>query len=291
MAIMKGSEFGASILDLNGEAREKAILQTGLKTENLPSWLRGAWSPVTSGRITYFAAPDYFSIGDNDDFLRVEATPDTFQTLATAYDAILPTRKMVDDIYRAANTKLVAKTYAPGDGKESSTERMIAHNTATGNNHPSVTNLVAGSAKDVVIGPELDGSHVAIYGFQPDPKVFPHQPYSTIHTRDYLDYAHKGRLVSRIMLLDGKTPISAFEVFKNPDLAPFVVDAEQLAKGVFVPVFPNKGLTFAVSASAPGSSSKGGSAGPAVAGAAIGGAIGGPAGILLGGLAGAILGR
>lgn len=285
---MKGGEFGASILALEGDKRERAILQAALVPANLPGWLRGPWVPIVVGDLTFFAEPDYDSIGEDGDFLRLSMTPATAQKIADARNSILPTRKMVAAIYAAADTKLPSKTYAP-DSKMESTARMIEHNAAIGNNHPSLSNLLAGHKKDIVIGPDLDGSHVAIYGWQPDPKVYPYQPYSTVHGASYADYSHGVRLVHRVMLWKGQ-PVDAEEIFRDPARSKLVSD-----QGVFVPRFPNKGAVFSPVAlgggGGGGGASPAGAAGVVLVSAMIGGALGGPLGAVVGGVAGSLLAK
>lgn len=272
---MKGSAFGASILKLTGEAREKAILNAALVSENLPKWLRGPWIEVkASDRLSYFVAPDYFAIGEDGDFLRMPMRPETAQSIATHYGAMLPTRRMVDQIYKRADQKLEAVTFVA----DMTTATMIEHNKAVGDRSPGEKNLLAGHKKDVVVGPDLDGSRVAIYGWQPDRTVFPHQPYSTIHSHEYVDYSHGVRLINRVARFDGKA-IDLFEAFKDPALLPLVSD-----QGSFVPVFPNKGVTFSTTPEGPST----GSYAPIIVGVALGGIIGGPLGAVFGGVAGAL---
>jgi hypothetical protein len=54
----------------------------------------------------YFVSPDYLSIGTNDDWARINITALRHKKLQTASIVFLPTRKMVDDIYKAAKIKL-----------------------------------------------------------------------------------------------------------------------------------------------------------------------------------------
>lgn len=272
---MTGTEFGKSILSLMGQKREDAILSTALNPANLPAWLRRKWAPVTVGPLTYYVSPDYFAIGTDDDYLRVAMTPRTAQAIASTYGAILPSRKMVGDIYRAAHLKLKSQPFPP-DAKMETTQRMIDHDKVIGIHSPA--SLIAGHKKDIVVGPDLDGSKVAIYGWQPDPKVFPHQAYYIGHGSYYADYSHGVRLVSRNALLNGK-PLDLVEAFRDPALVALVSD-----QGSFVPFFPSKGASWP-------SGTAGGGGGGVLAGAALGMALGGPVGAVLGGVAGAVLGK
>ena len=53
--------------------------------------------------------PDYLAVGSDADFVRVPMTPQTAARIADAFGCALPTRKMVDDVYRAATVKLEPK--------------------------------------------------------------------------------------------------------------------------------------------------------------------------------------
>ena len=55
---------------------------------------------------SYFVAPDYLSIGTDDDWARIPLTPMAAQIIADSFHCFLPTRKMVDDIYKQAVVKL-----------------------------------------------------------------------------------------------------------------------------------------------------------------------------------------
>ena len=54
----------------------------------------------------YYAMPDYLSIGSNDDFARIPLTPNSAQVIADSFHCFLPTRKIVNDIYKQASVKL-----------------------------------------------------------------------------------------------------------------------------------------------------------------------------------------
>ena len=74
------------------------------------------WFPVNvqikdsaTGRIikaSFYVAPDYLCVGTDDDWARVNITPRAAQKIADSIQCFLPTRKMVNDIYKAAKVKL-----------------------------------------------------------------------------------------------------------------------------------------------------------------------------------------
>ncbi len=90
-----------------------AILQ--FRTGNIPAFLleftpvRIRYTDSLSGKTykaIYYVAPDYFSVGTNEDWARVPLTPMAAREIADSLNCFLPSRKMVDDIYRAATVKL-----------------------------------------------------------------------------------------------------------------------------------------------------------------------------------------
>ncbi len=67
----------------------------------------------------------------------------------------------------------------------------------------------AGHKKDVVITNRLtrEQGRIAIYGWH-QPTGIPIQPLSTVHGAGYADYSHGIRLVSDVVLIDGKHALS-----------------------------------------------------------------------------------
>ena len=80
-----------------------------VKAGNVPPFLRKLLPvDVAAGTVkaSYFVAPDYLAIGSDDDFFLTPLTPLTAQAIADRLDCVLPTPKMVDDIYANATVKL-----------------------------------------------------------------------------------------------------------------------------------------------------------------------------------------
>jgi hypothetical protein len=84
--------------------------------------------------------------------------------------------------------------------------------------------LVSGHKKDVVLTNRLaqNRDKIAIYGWH-NPSGTPIQSLTTIHGAGYADYSHGIRLVSSIVLLDGK-PSSIYEILEDPKLASLLSD-------------------------------------------------------------------
>lgn len=221
------SVFAASRVEREAGA-EKEILQG-----NVPSFLRKMvrinTSITSDGGKTihayYFVFPDYLSIGSEKDFARIPLTPVTAQKIADSLHCFLPTRKMVNDIYKAAKVKLEpVPMYAFRD----SAVTMYQHNLIIEGQRKLRRGLIAGIKKDVVITGMLTRSskpnRVAIYGWQKlDGK--PIQPLYTGHAKWYVDYSHGIRLVYRIIYVN-KKPMDYIDVLKNKNLRKLLCDEE-----------------------------------------------------------------
>ena len=103
-------------------------------------------------RATYFVTPDYLSIGTDEDWARINITPMAAQKIADSFHCFLPTRKIVDDIYKAATVKLEpVPMYALRD----STPTMYHHHLIIEGQRKGQKGLIAGIQKDVVISGKI----------------------------------------------------------------------------------------------------------------------------------------
>ena len=221
----KGSAFALSIAALPLEEREQKILAE-VKAGNVPPFLRKLVPVAVSAgtfKASYFVAPDYLAIGSDDDFFLTPLSPLTAQAIADRLDSILPTPKMVDDIYAAATVKLSPAPIPPSPAM-TSVAVFLRHNeivrAVRGEKPPGP--LVAGHKKDVVIANRLfkTPGKVAIYGWhKPDGK--PIQPLYMGHSASHVDYSHGIRLVSRQMMVNG-VATTIEEVLADPDRAPLL---------------------------------------------------------------------
>ena len=173
----------------------------------------------------FYVTPDYFSIGTNDDWARIPLTPMAAKLIADSLNCFLPSRKMVDDIYKAAAVKIEpVPMYAFRD----STPTMWHHHLIIEGQRKGRKGLIAGIKKDVVNTAKLltypKSDRVAIYGWhKTDGK--PIQPLYTGHVDWYVDYSHGIRLVSRRINVDGKWMDYA-EILKDPGLKHLLCDED-----------------------------------------------------------------
>jgi hypothetical protein len=229
-----GHEFARSLTGLSDDERELAILQQALDG-NLPSFLlqtkpvqlTGALTNSNAVKVTLCVAPDYLAIGSDNDFLYVPLRLRTAIAIANHYDALLPTRKMVDAIYNQAQIRLAPQPLPAGDTMRT-TGYYFRHSELVLEQRLSfeapLGALTAGDKKDLVLTnrswtyPE----RVAIYGWHVGVGS-PIQPLSTVHGARYADYSHGVRLVSSIAYVND-SPKPLLELLQDARLAPIVSD-------------------------------------------------------------------
>jgi len=173
----------------------------------------------------FYVSPDYLSIGSDKDWARINITPMAAQRIADSFNCFLPTRKMVDDIYKAAKIKLEpVPLYAFRD----STPVMWHHHLIVEGQRKGRKGLIAGIQKDVVISGKVSRDtrpdRVAIYGWhKPDGK--PIQPLYTGHINWWVDYSQGIRLVYRKIKVAGKW-MDYTDILKHPLLQRLLCDEE-----------------------------------------------------------------
>jgi hypothetical protein len=230
---VSGTEFYRQAAGMKWKSRDSFVLKEIL-AGNLPSFLE-KFVPVhvsvtdsTTGKTikaTYYVAPDYLSVGTNDDWARINITPNAAQQIADSFNCFLPTRKMVDDIYKAAKLKLEpVPMYAFRD----STPTMWHHHLIVEGQRKGRKGLIAGIQKDVVISGKISRDsrpdRVAIYGWHKlDGK--PIQPLYTGHINWWVDYSQGIRLVYRKIKVGNKW-MDYTEVLKDKTLQRLLCDEE-----------------------------------------------------------------
>ncbi len=220
-----GAEFARSIADLPLKEREERIFEA-VMAGNVPPFLR-TLVPITvaegTDRITYFATPDYLAVGSDEDPFLVPLTPYTAQRIANRLDCLLPTSRMVDQIYKNATVKRTPSPIPPSPAM-TTVPVFLRHNEtvlAEPRDQP-LGALVAGHKKDVVIANVVFATpaRVAIYGWH-RPDGSPIQPLYTRHAATWVDYSHGIRLVHRRTNVNGM-PRPIDEVLSDPRLAPLL---------------------------------------------------------------------
>ena len=231
---MKGSEFAKTISSVNGAMREQAIL-TQLMDGNLPDFLRKLKTVELTRRlrdgrritVSIFVMPDYLAVGSDSDFLLIPMTLHTATQIALRFGFVLPTKKMVDAIFKQSAFHFTPQPLPPGP-QMSSTAYYVRHDERIKEQRQTLRNsldaLVSGHKKDVVLTNRLAQAigRIAIYGWH-RLSGDPIQPLSTVHQASYADYSHGIRLVSDIVLIDGN-PKSIYSILQDPELTNVLSD-------------------------------------------------------------------
>ncbi len=225
---MDASAFFAAIDGKTGSPREANTLWM-FRNGGVPAFLFRDLQPVTVRRgghvITYRVTPDYLAVGTDADWARMPMTPGVAQAVADDRGMMMPTRRMVDDIY-AAGTKVARLTQATAGATSAS---LLEHHRrierARGTTAPPTT-LLVGHKKDVVLVPALATAtdKVAIYGWHGLDGAAREPVPHTAHSAGYLDYSHGVRLVARAAVLDGR-PVDLATLLADPALYPLVAEA------------------------------------------------------------------
>ncbi|HEX2607551.1 MAG TPA: hypothetical protein VHK91_09240 [Flavisolibacter sp.] len=230
---MSGTDFYRKAASFKWRERDSLVLEEALKG-NIPDFMKHLvaitvhLTDTLTGKhwkAVYYVTPDYLSIGSNENWARVNITPMAAQRIADTLNCFLPTRKMVDDIYKAAPVKLEpVPMYALRD----STPTMYHHHLIIEGQRKGRTGLIAGIKKDVVISGQLlrdsKTDRVAIYGWhKPDSRAI--QPLYTGHVNWWVDYSQGIRLVYRKIKVNGQW-MDFTDLLKDPLLSRLICDEQ-----------------------------------------------------------------
>jgi hypothetical protein len=186
---MNGSEFAQTIAGKGGVERDELIVEQILYG-NVPDFMR---NKVQVGSFT--CLPDYLCVGSDEDWMYTPMLLDGALKVAQELGASIPTRDMVDQIWRMAPAKLTPHPLPYGP-KMVSTEMFAEHSNVVRwqrmrRDFPLGT-LTAGHKKDL-IAPFARG-RITIYGWHQDSGK-PIQPPTGVHDDAWVDYSHGVRLV------------------------------------------------------------------------------------------------
>ena len=243
----EGSEFLASLEHLSPSLREQAIINAVL-SGNVPDFMRELQPIKYEARsklgaqitLTTFVTPDYLAIGSNEDYVRVPVNLHTAKIVAEQLNCLLPTRKMVNQIYKQAAIKLKPQPKRPGKAM-TSIRYYAEHNetiaSAVSRLQTSDSDLIAGHKKDIVNTRKYvqKPKAIAIYGWHKSPKK-PIQPLSTVHGAYYADYSHGLRLIHSHGLIEQDGVFSRVELSKiltSPDLNQLLSDEGRFESSLF----------------------------------------------------------
>ncbi|MEI8111527.1 MAG: hypothetical protein WCH59_11095 [Chitinophagia bacterium] len=174
-------------------------------------------------RASYQVSSDYLSLGTEKDWSRIPLTPHSAQLIADSFHCFLPTRKMVNDIYRAARVKL---SPMPMFAFRDSSITLYQHHLIIEGMRKGAKGLIGGIKKDLVISSQLNQTakpnREAIYGWH-RLNGQPIQPLYTGHVNWYVDYSHGVRLIKRNIRVNGKD-YDYIKVLQDPVLYKLLCD-------------------------------------------------------------------
>lgn len=226
-----GSSLANKLMNsLPDQNRENIFLDEYVKG-NVPSFLRHPVEiTISSGanKITYQVLPDYLCIGTDEDFIRTPLNPITAKKIADLYNAVLPTTKIVNQIWKAATVKVAPKPNGPPyNAYQQSIAAILENENAIKEQTRGMLlgKLLAGHKKDVVITSRLvkNSWPVAIYGWHYLNGKVIQGLNTTHHDKLYKDYSHGIRLVSKKVIVNGNT-MSFYDVLKNRKLCNLISD-------------------------------------------------------------------
>ena len=231
LPVKNGSDYIKQILPLNRSDREDSIYAF-VVDGYIPNFLRTLIPIITTAVINnreytleYFVTADYLSIGNDSNLFLCPMTPLLAQRIANTLDCILPTKKMVDQIYTAASVKLPPQPIPP-DSLMTMMPRFIQHNDSVQLLLKSLIDqfplgsLVAGTKKDIIIHQKIYSElkpnrpkPVVIYGWH-QLNGEPIQPPNNWHQETYVDYSHGVRLVQKMATING-ADISLVDILQD----------------------------------------------------------------------------
>jgi len=231
---VKGSDFVASLPEQPGQPRDKLLLN---------AFQCGFYRPVTWSAIRLqakdhqaiaYVSSDALAVGDEQDWVRINASHTLAQQIADVLGARLPTTKVCDEIHRQAALVIPPCIRAP-DSQMMTTKRMADHNweiqhkiqAATQTHRPNESpGLISTTGKNWVLTNRLLGNAEkgANYGWHDARGLHKSpsglklwQPLGMSHNRWYVDYSQTIRLVGPTVVVDG-VGMDFDAVLQDPEL-------------------------------------------------------------------------
>lgn len=218
---LNGSQFAASISDTVIHLKEREeIIYKAIKKGNIPQFYRKLVKITDTATINgnlatveYYVIPDYIAIGTDSNYFYCPMTPALAQRVANKLKCGLPTRKMVNTIYKQSAIKLSPLPIPPTQAMIT-VPVFIKHNEMLKQQRDSLGNkfvsgnLVGGNKKDVIISNRIyndtSSYHVIIYGWHKTSTGKAIQPLYARHLNNWADYSHGIRLIQNKVWVNGK---------------------------------------------------------------------------------------
>lgn len=223
-----GAEITREIRALGPSAREERIYAE-ISRGNVPGWLRQLRPVEVTGevdgqehRMTYWVTPDYLAVGSDSDYFLIPLSAQTGQRVADLVGGSLPTPRMVDAIWEAADLRVEPIRIRPDEFRSTVRYFRRHDNLIKGQRYlhdvPEGA-FVAGHKLDVVVTSALSErpGEIALYGWHRSTgQVI--QPLYIGATDSMAIFSQGIRLVDRSVVVDG-VKRDLWEVLSDPGLA------------------------------------------------------------------------
>ena len=248
-----GTEFCNQVTGMNLETRDSVIAEQIL-SGNIPEFLREFTQVEFTvkinrkpHRVQLFVLRDYLAIGSERDFVYMPMKPSTAQRIADSLDCVLPTRKIVDIIYRHATIRLRPQPIPPGPAMTTvpdfvqHTDSIQMQMSQSGISRTGEF-LIDGHKKSLIISnsiyddlPQGAEHPVVIYGWH-RMNGSPIQPVYNGHRNTWVDYSHGVRLVQETVIVNGQER-TVGEILSDNHLHPLLSDEGVIER----PYYPFQG--------------------------------------------------
>lgn len=205
-----GQDLAAMMVRLEGQAREDFILEQ-VRNGCVPDFMRIPSQIILSGAGGVVGnlevCPDYLCLGTDDDYIYAQCSIVTAQKIADEIGAMLPTKKIVDEIWKQAAGKIDIVTQTPD--KKMVTSPVFLKQSRDVIAARAKLGLPLGSLQDggfknyiLVAGLAARPGQTCIYGFHRKASNRPVQdPNLSAHDRDYVDYSQCPRFIGLEMFV------------------------------------------------------------------------------------------
>lgn len=221
---ISGSQLVSRYQDANGNRRHCQVLGD-LSNGHIAPHLTNLVPVQLGGGVTICVMPDYLSVGNDEDNVRMPLGRDQALEVAREMGFVLPTTTMVDAICSQARSRedahaIITRPYS-WDPSSERMGRIRGHDQRADEALPESYepgDLVACHKKDLVMNAQRSrgghSSQVNIYGWPRSAGGRNWQPLYDGHGDSYADYSHGIRLISQTAFINGQ-PVPITDLIRD----------------------------------------------------------------------------
>ena len=241
---LSGSQFVATIWSSSMTlATRESLIYAQILNGNVPTFYRNLTKVKSTAKVesklqsvSYYVIPDMLAIGCDTDYFLCPMSPMLATMIGSLTGTTLPTRKMVGDIWSAAQVKLSPHPLSPGP-LMSTVPYFAHHDTIVDSARDSylpgnpLGELTSGDKKDVIISNLIysTANRVVIFGWYYTTGTYI-QPMTNVHADTYMDYSHGIRLVQNNCFLNDTTPTTIQDILESSHLDSILSDEGQFSQ-------------------------------------------------------------